>query len=225
MSESVASGAHPIILRLLGGMGVSEIMCDFLIQMQGKVIPKEKEKGFELSLALSALIGSISTDFRRRKLCYLNKIGIPKNLRMLALEGNLRIIIYYWQKKTTVAQRGKVAYLKCISIRTKASTWKYAYRGKKKNEWKRKRETKEDVGFAETGRESQRQRDGDTERGRIKKKLRKGREEASWKQKGCCTNMRKIYHGTYLTISHSSLSWFLCGTTNPPTYQMAYILE
>lgn len=95
MSETVASGAHPIILRLLGGMGVSEIMCDFLIQMQGKVIPKEKEKGFELSLALSALIGSISTDFRRRKLCYLNKIGIPKNLRMLALEGNLRIIVYY----------------------------------------------------------------------------------------------------------------------------------
>ena len=55
-----------------------------------------------------------------------------------------------------------------------------------------------------------RDRDGDTDRGRIKKKLRKGREEAilqeARKQKGCCTNMRKIYHGTYLTISHSSLS-------------------
>lgn len=63
--------------------------------MQGKVIPEEKEKGFELSLALSALIGSISTDFRGRKLCYLNEIGIPKNLRILALEGNIRIIIYY----------------------------------------------------------------------------------------------------------------------------------
>ena len=151
----------------------------------------------------------------------------PKESENVSIGGKFKNH-YILLTKKTVAQRGKVAYLKCSSIRTKASTWKYAYRGGKK-EWKRKRETKEDVGFAETDRESQRQRDRDTERGRIKKKLRKGREEAilqeARKQKGCCTNMRKIYHGTYLTISHSSLSWFLCGTTNPPTYQMAYILE
>ena len=83
MSKAAAANTHyclPASGIVGSGVGVSGIVFDFLTSMQGKVIPKEKEKGIELSLALSAKIRSISTDLRGKELCYFkkNQTGIPK---------------------------------------------------------------------------------------------------------------------------------------------------
>lgn len=61
-------------------MGVSEMVSDFVVLMQGEGVPKEKEKGIELSLGCSAMILSISIDFRGlgRKPGYWNKNSISK---------------------------------------------------------------------------------------------------------------------------------------------------
>lgn len=65
-----------IILRLLelwvGGRRVSETVFDFLILMQGKGVPKEKEKGIELSWLVSHDMVNFQQGLRR-KLGYPNK--------------------------------------------------------------------------------------------------------------------------------------------------------
>lgn len=70
---------------------------DCQVRMQGEGVPREKEKGIECSLGFSAMIMSISIDFRGlgRKLGYGKENSISKTHRILAFEGNLRIILFY----------------------------------------------------------------------------------------------------------------------------------
>lgn len=107
-----------------GGMAVSESVSDVLIFMQGKGVPKEKAKGIQLSLGLSATIWSISINFKgglRRKLGYLNKTGTYfKELWNFSIRREFKD--HHTGILQMKNQRGKVAYLKCISIGAMTST-------------------------------------------------------------------------------------------------------
>lgn len=134
---------------------------------------------------------------------YLNRVSISENHRILALEGNLRVIIFY---KWRTLPQSKVASLKCITIRATNIHLKICI--KRKNKRKRKRQIRGRWWFH---RERQRWRERDRERENKEKHEMWGREEAVCKRAGdrvIVTQIWEKYHDIYLTISHASLSWF-----------------